>query len=144
MFSLAGKKAVVTGGASGIGRAVTERFIEAGAEVVVFDLDAEADGARALDVSDEAAFAQAMDDVRQQFGAIDILVNNAGVGLDEGPLEACDLDAVRRTFDVNLFGVLHGLKYATAAMGEGGSIIIVLELLRSGERFFFVLWKIGF
>ena len=119
---------MVTGGASGIGRAVTDRFIAAGAEVIIFDLDAETDGARAVDVSDEADFARAMADVRQEFGTVDILVNNAGVGLEEGPLESCDLDAVRRTLDVNLFGVLHGLKYAPGVMGEGGSIINTASL----------------
>jgi len=128
MFSLAGKKAVVTGGASGIGRAVATRFREAGAEVAVFDLDAEGEGAQAVDVSDEAAFARAMDEARHRLGAIDILVNNAGVAIDEGPLEACDLEAVRRTLDVNLLGVLHGLKHARAAMGEGGSIINTASL----------------
>ena len=76
MFSLAGKKAVVTGGASGIGRAVATRFREAGAEVAVFDLDAEGEEAQAVDVSDEAAFARAMNATRHRFGAIDILVKD--------------------------------------------------------------------
>ena len=109
MGRLKDKRVLITGSASGIGRAVATRFREAGAEVAVFDLDAEGEGAQAVDVSDEAAFARAMDEARLRLGAIDILVNNAGVAIDEGPLEACDLEAVRRTLDVNLLGVLHGL-----------------------------------
>ncbi|HEV8096864.1 MAG TPA: SDR family NAD(P)-dependent oxidoreductase, partial [Burkholderiales bacterium] len=70
MRGLEGKTAIVTGGAAGIGRAITERFIEAGTRVVVFDLN----GPEKVDITDYEAVKRAVD----KAGPVDILVNNAG------------------------------------------------------------------
>lgn len=128
MFSLADRVAVVTGGASGIGRAIVERFLAAGASVSVLDrcpgvLPSGADGFE-VDVSDENAVASALQAIHEKHGnRLDILVNNAaiqplGVTFDEvaGPLFA-------RTFEVNVQGVAYGIKHAARLMGNGGRII---------------------
>ena len=112
-FSLAGKVAVVTGGASGIGAAVVEAFVSKGANVIVLDrliaaaAPESSPGAPAAalvcDVTDEGSVAAAVESVNRQFGAIDILVNSAGVAILE-PAEELALDAWDRTMAVNLRG----------------------------------------
>ncbi len=125
MFSLSGKAAVVTGGASGIGRAIAQRFREAGARVLVADRRPATDGFefQETDVSRESDVAGLLDAARRRFGRVDILVNNAGiqplgVGLAEvtGPL-------LERTFAVNVQGVAFGLKHAGRVLGDGGRVI---------------------
>jgi 3-oxoacyl-[acyl-carrier protein] reductase len=86
---LAGKKAIVTGGGRGLGRAIVARLLEAGASVCVFDVDSQAPSALAhdfptvhcvtCDVADHAATAIALARYHEGFGAADILVNNAGI-----------------------------------------------------------------
>jgi len=76
--SLAGKVAIVTGGAQGIGRAIADGLTKAGAEVVVADLNPPDGGLRA-DVSSETDVARMVDEVRRRHGRIDVLVNNAGL-----------------------------------------------------------------
>ena len=89
-IDLNGRVAVVTGGAQGFGRAITERFVASGAKVAIWDFDAAlaektakeiGDGARVfkVDVTDTAAVEQARDATLGAFGEIDILVNNAGI-----------------------------------------------------------------
>lgn len=130
------KVVVVTGGASGIGAAVAERFVADGAQVVVADLDASqaAHTARALgdtctatavDMADEGAvealFAATMD----RFGRVDVLVNNAGI-IHVAPLTDMDLAAWQRVMDVNATGTFLGCRAAARAMmsgGQGGVII---------------------
>jgi 3alpha(or 20beta)-hydroxysteroid dehydrogenase len=125
MFSLTGKVAVVTGGASGIGRAIAGRFREAGADVLVVDRRPPADGGDFFraDVAHEAEVAAMLDAARRRCGRVDILVNNAGiqplgVGLDgvSGPL-------FDRTFAVNVQGVAFGLKHAGRVLVDGGRVI---------------------
>ena len=125
MFSLAKKSAVVTGGSSGIGRAIAFRLREAGARVLVADRSPSTDGFdfHATDVSFEDEVAGMFEEARRKFGSVDILVNNAGiqplgVGLDglTGPL-------LERTFAVNVFGVAYGLKHAGRVLADGGRII---------------------
>ena len=118
---LAGRLALVTGAASGIGRAIALAFARAGARVVVTDLDvtscadtlsgvraAGVEGwAHALDVTDAQACMALADEVARKAGAVDTLVNNAGVLIREGidsPRAAANL---RRTFDVNVFGLFN-------------------------------------
>lgn len=130
MFSLQGKNAVVTGAAGGIGRAVAERFIAAGARVAITDIidgQAVADdiGARFLhmDVGSEDSVARGLEQAREELGLLDIVVNNAGVG-DVGTLLAdTPAEVFERITRVNQWGVFYGLKHAPAHMSDGGSII---------------------
>ena len=131
MFSLAGKRAFVTGGTSGIGRAVAEAYAELGAKVVVADIVDGVDFAREtgadfvhVDVSDEESVASALEQaVDVSGGKLDVVVLNAGVG-DVGPtLEATDQALIDKVTRINYFGVLYGLKHAPTVMNDHGSII---------------------
>jgi NAD(P)-dependent dehydrogenase (short-subunit alcohol dehydrogenase family) len=113
-FSLAGKIALVTGGASGIGGAVAEAYAAKGAQVAIVDLNAESaqrqadavgQGTRAFacDVSDPASVEAVVAAVIEAFGRIDILVNSAGVVM-LAPAEEISVSAWRTTLDVNLTG----------------------------------------
>jgi NAD(P)-dependent dehydrogenase (short-subunit alcohol dehydrogenase family) len=135
-----GRGAIVTGGASGIGRAVAELLAERGARVAVFDRDA--DGARAVadavgghayevDVRDGAAVADAIDAAAGALGDCSILVNNAGVG-DLRPLHTVDERLWRRLLDVNLTGTYHGLRCAIPKMVEAGRGAVVNVASLSG------------
>ena len=134
----AGKVALVTGGASGIGRATVQRFVAEGARVVVGDL---ADDALAA-VSDE--FGEAVrtqrcdvtygDDVaalvalaRTEFGGLDVVCANAGTG-GFGLITDMDLDEWNRVVDVNLTGPFLTIKHAARAMNDGGAIVITASL----------------
>lgn len=133
-----GKVTVVTGGASGIGRACAERLAEDGAIVVVADVQDAlgkdvADGigkagGRAeylhLDVSEEAAWINVFKHVRAQHGRLDVLVNNAGIGIG-GPAIEMSLADWRRQTAVNLDGPFLGIKHAVPFMAEGGGGSIV-------------------
>ena len=128
LFSLAGKRALVTGGSSGIGLAIVNRFLAAGANVVAADLVAsEALGRTtasfvSLDVTLEDRVARVFEEVEASFGKLDVLVNNAGIALQEGPIHQIEVDLFNRTLEVNLLGVLHGLKYGPKHMNNGGSM----------------------
>ncbi len=127
MFSLDDRTAVVTGGCSGIGRAVVERFLAAGASVSVLDrcpgpLPEGVDFHR-VDVSDEAALAEALREVASKRGGLDILVNNAGIqplGVGFDDIGAALLE---KTFAVNVNGVAYGIKHAGRLMSKGGRIV---------------------
>jgi len=117
---------VITGGASGIGRATARAMAEAGAKVVIGDLNetgagevaAEIGGgavARPLDVTDPEAFEQLLGEVGESFGRVDGLVNNAGVML-LGPADEEDPAASRVMIEVNLLGVINGTRAAMRLM----------------------------
>lgn len=130
-----GKVALVTGGASGIGRGCAERLAQEGARVLVTDIQdhlgeevARSLGADAVylrhDVTDEDAWIRVIGAARERFGRLDVLVNNAGIGLG-CPVTDMALDDWRRQTAVNLDGVFLGVKHALPLMraGGGGSIV---------------------
>jgi len=135
---VSGKVAIVTGGASGIGRGCALRLAEEGATVVITDLQDELGGAVAAeiaavggradyhhhDVTSEAAWVAVVEAVRQQHGRLDVLVNNAGIGIASSILDMTLADWQRQQA-VNLDGVFLGIKHAIPLMREsgGGSII---------------------
>jgi NAD(P)-dependent dehydrogenase (short-subunit alcohol dehydrogenase family) len=134
---LAGKVAVVTGGANGIGRASVELFVAEGASVMIADMDADrgvaladALGAGAVfqrtDVSKREEVQALVDGAVERFGRLDIMFNNAGVAgkmypsfLDD------DLADYERVIGVNLMGVVYGTQFAARRMAKtgGGAII---------------------
>jgi NAD(P)-dependent dehydrogenase (short-subunit alcohol dehydrogenase family) len=133
---LAGKVAIVTGGAGGLGRAIVERFVEEGARVVVADVDAEAGAAVAADLGDTVAFqrtdvadagdVQTVVDVAvERFGGLDVMVNNAGVSSSRRRFLDDDLRDFEPVMAVNVRGVMLGCQRAGRHMAEhgGGSII---------------------
>ncbi|MHB8438700.1 MAG: SDR family NAD(P)-dependent oxidoreductase [Acidimicrobiales bacterium] len=137
--TFAGKTAIVTGAASGIGRALAEALVRRGATVTVADIDkagaeeaAQEIAARhsgrvepcALDVTDAAAFAALAEAVRHDHGAVDFLFNNAGIGVG-GRVEELTLAHWERAIDVNLRGVVHGVAAVYPDMIRRGSGHIV-------------------
>jgi len=139
---LVGKVAVITGGASGMGRATVIRFLREGACVVVADFNTQtgattlteaaelgfADNVRffEVDVAKEADVQAMLQFAVKEFGRLDIVFNNAGVGGAIGPLDETTVDSWDYTMDVLAKGVFLGIKHATRIMraqGEGGSII---------------------
>ena len=103
-----GLVAIVTGGASGIGAAVTRRLLDSGARVAVLDLDVDSADPEAFavraDVGDDASVRSAVDAVVAEFGAIDVLVNNAGIGA-QGTIEDNGDDEWARVFSINVTGI---------------------------------------
>lgn len=107
------RRAVVTGGASGLGAAIAARLRVEGVEVITWDQH----GADvAVDVSDEPAVVRAA----QAAGAVDVLVNSAGVVGPNQPLVATDLDAWRTVLDVNVLGTVATMKALVPGMVERG------------------------
>jgi NAD(P)-dependent dehydrogenase (short-subunit alcohol dehydrogenase family) len=136
---LAGKVAVVTGGASGIGRATVERFVAEGARVVIADVEtdkgealASALGADALfrrtDVSDPEQVAAVVATAVEKFGGLHVMVNNAGIsGTMHRRFLEDDLADFHRVMAVNVLGVMAGTRDAARHMaGNGGGSIINL------------------
>jgi NAD(P)-dependent dehydrogenase (short-subunit alcohol dehydrogenase family) len=117
-----GKRAVVSGAAHGIGRAVVERLAAEGAEVA--GLDVEAGATFRVDVRDESAVAAAF----ESFGTpLDIVVANAGIQLpDDSAAHELDLAAWQHTIDVNLTGMFLVAKHGIRAMLDGGGGAVVL------------------
>jgi len=126
-FSLHGKVAVVTGGASGIGAAVVERFTTAGATVVAADVTP-ADGCVAVDVAHEDQVAALLDAAVGEHGQLDVLVSCAGVGLRAAPVDEETTARMLRLFRVNTLGVLYGTKHAARLMTGRGAIVNVGSL----------------
>jgi NAD(P)-dependent dehydrogenase (short-subunit alcohol dehydrogenase family) len=139
---LAGKVAIVTGGASGIGRGIVERFLNEGAKVVIADVQRElgeklgADsGSNALfhytDVGDQAQVGQLVATTVEKFGGLHVIVNNAGISspLRKGLFDE-DLEEFDRVMRVNVLGVMAGTRDAARHMADhgGGSIINISSI----------------
>ncbi len=126
----AGRAAVITGGASGLGRAVAARIVAEGGTVSLWDVDADAlkdavdaVGAAhsiALDVSDQMAVAEAARAAHQALGRIDILVASAGITGATAPVHQFPLDSWRRVIDINLNGLFYCCREVVPFMLEGG------------------------
>ncbi len=128
---LRSKRALVTGGTSGIGLEVVRRFIRAGAEVVALARrpsdEVDRAGGRMLlcDVADAGQVADAFRDAAGLLGPLDVVVLNAGTSeLDGGDLDRMDAASFRAMLEVNTMGVFHGLLQAPTRMRDGGSVII--------------------
>ena len=146
-MSLEGKVALITGTASGIGRATAVRFAEEGARIVAVDIaeanhetvelirtaGGEATGVHA-DVSDDAEIASAVKTAEAIYGSLDIAFNNAGIMLaDDADAVGTSTETIDRTLAVNLKGVLYGCRHQIPAMRRagGGSIINTASFVAS-------------
>ena len=147
MKKLDGKVAIVTGGASGMGRATVMRFLADGAKVMVADLN-EANGAETLavakaqghadaiafmrcDVAQEADVAATVAEAEKRFGRLDIAYLNAGVGGAFGPIAETSVEDWDYTFAVLTRSVFLGMKHASLAMkkhGDGGVILVTASI----------------
>jgi NAD(P)-dependent dehydrogenase (short-subunit alcohol dehydrogenase family) len=137
LVSLRGRTAVVTGGARGIGAATCRRLAEAGAAVVVADLDLAAatetaasltaagaeTEAVAVDVADSASLRTAADLAVSRFGGLHVWVNNAGIYPTTGPAGAATDAFIDRMLEVNVRGSFAGAREAAARMAGGGVIV---------------------
>lgn len=137
---LAGKIALITGAARGIGEGIARGFVKHGAKVMACDINAEQGQATArdlgeaalfmeLDATDEASWDAVVTDAIARFGGIDILVNNAGTGTGGG-IERETLAEHRRVLDLNLTGTWLGMRSVLRAMDlrGGGSIINISSI----------------
>lgn len=138
MARLQGKTALVTGGASGIGKGIAKVFAAEGARVVVTDVN-EAAGTQVTeeirqkggeacfvlqDVAKEAQWESVMAAAVRQYGALNILVNNAGV-TERGNCEEISFDDWKAVIDINLHGVFLGIKHGIQTMKKSGGGAIV-------------------
>ncbi|WP_329050557.1 SDR family oxidoreductase [Amycolatopsis sp. NBC_01488] len=123
MSEFEGLVAAVTGGASGIGKAVATLLAERGAQVAVLDLKPDDTGFR-CDVSSDDEVREAIDAVVDRFGRLDILVNNAGIGA-QGDVTANDDDEWHRVFDVNVVGMVRLARAALPHLKNSPSAAIV-------------------
>jgi len=119
-MDLDGKVAVVTGGSSGIGKAIVERYAWEGAEVVIADVDEEKGEELAeetdsdfikCDVSSYEEVENLMHETVERYGKLDIMVNNAGIGSVEG-IENMGVEDYKKIRSIDLDGVVHGCKAA--------------------------------
>lgn len=129
--AFAGKAVLVTGGASGIGRAIAQRFTNAGANVVVADTQEPPAGAlddvvgwARCDVGQPADVEAAVRSVVETHGGLDVMVNNAGFDL-VGSLSESSADDAARIAAVNFLGVFYGIRYAAPELARRGGGAIV-------------------
>lgn len=143
-IDLTGRTALVTGGAQGLGEGMARALADAGARVVVADIQddlgtklAETLGERHgfvhLDVTDDGSWEAAVGSVVERFGGLDVVVNNAGLEVTQ-LLADTEADDMRRMLDVNVVGTMLGIKHAFRTMrpggaaGQGGTVINVASV----------------
>ncbi|GAA0255172.1 SDR family oxidoreductase [Haladaptatus pallidirubidus] len=135
---LADNTAVITGGASGIGRAIALRFAENGAKVVVADLKEEPRESgtpthtqineqmdstavfEQCDVSDPGDVTTVVERAQTEFGSLDVMVNNAGIVGPQQPVSEIDLEEYQQLIDINLNGMFYGSQAAATRMSDTG------------------------
>ena len=133
-----GRTALVTGGASGIGRATVQRLVSEGAEVVVGDTDeaglsalvdemGDAVEARRCDVTSEGDVERLATTTVERFGGLQVAFVNAGIGSAQRLVDA-DLEQWRQVMDVNLTGAFLTIKHAARHMDDGGAIVATASL----------------
>jgi NAD(P)-dependent dehydrogenase (short-subunit alcohol dehydrogenase family) len=138
-WSLAGRKAVVTGGLRGIGRAIADALANAGVDVAVVDVAVDAETRHtsgrelriAADIAREEEVERAFDAIQAAFGAVDILVNNAGINVIR-PAAEFSLNDWNKVISVNLTGQFLCARRAGREMiaaGKGGRIVNVASVL---------------
>jgi NAD(P)-dependent dehydrogenase (short-subunit alcohol dehydrogenase family) len=149
MSQFAGKTAVISGGAEGIGLSIAQALGDQKMNIVIADIDQEnlqkagseleAAGISvltvALNVADEAQWQEVANQALARFGKIHMVVNNAGIGGDTGPIENQDKKGWQWALDVNLMGVVYGAKIMTPLIkehGEGGWIVNVASMAGMG------------
>jgi NAD(P)-dependent dehydrogenase (short-subunit alcohol dehydrogenase family) len=132
-IDLQGRRAVVTGGAKGIGYGIAKRLLDSGAAVCLWDIDADALAAAAqalgahgrietvtADVADAASVEAAARDTASRLGGIDILINNAGISGPNHPVWEYPLAAWRQIIDINLLGVFYCCRAVVPVMLSQG------------------------
>lgn len=141
MKQLENKVAIVTGGASGIGKAIVEIFVKEGAKVVIADLNEDLGNKLADSLGEAAVFIKAdsslpednkklVDSAVEKFGALHIAVNNAGIGGDAATVGDYKLESWKKVIDINLNGVFYGMHYQLPEIEKvGGSIINMASIL---------------
>ena len=138
---LAGKVAIVTGGAGGLGGAMVRRFVAEGARVVIADVDTEGGESLAAelgepvafqptDVSDATQVQAAVDFAVERFGGLGVMVNNAGISGSRRRFLDDDLTDFEQVMAVNLYGVMVGIQRAARHMAAngGGSIVNITSI----------------
>lgn len=144
MKQLNDKVAIVTGGASGIGKAIVELFVKEGAKVVVADLNEKLGNELINNLGDgnvifiKADSSSPEDNKKivaaaiENFGALHIAVNNAGIGGEANPVADLSIEGWKKVIDINLNGVFYGMHYQLPEIEKvGGSIINMASILGS-------------
>ena len=128
-MNIDGEVAVVTGGGSGIGKAIAKRFKEEGLEVVIGDISGE-EVAEELDcdfvecdVSDPDQVEELVDYAVEEFGRLDVMINNAGIG-SQASIEGMEIEDYQSLRSVDLDGVVYGCKFAAPHLKETEGCII--------------------
>jgi NADP-dependent 3-hydroxy acid dehydrogenase YdfG len=140
---LAGQTAAISGGARGIGRVTAEAFLRQGVRVAIGDVDLPAAQQTAaelsesavglpLDVTDRNSFAEFLATAEAQLGPVDILINNAGI-MPIGPFLDEDDATARRILDINVLGVINGMKVALPQMVARGRGHVVNIASQAGK-----------
>lgn len=140
MGTLEGKRAIITGAASGLGLATARLFVAEGARVhlidlnsgaldsVVTELGADRASSSVADVADGDAVAAAVRDAMGRLGALDVVVSNAGISGPVAPLPDYPLGDFRRVLDVHVIGAFTMLQHSLPHVTDGGSVIITSSI----------------